>query len=474
MKRLVVVLAAGQGTRMKSPRAKVLHPLMGRPMLVHLLEALAAVKADKTFVVVGHQAEEVESLLLPYEAVPIRQTPQLGTGHALVVCRQAIEAEGLAEILLVAGDVPLLPVGDLVSRWDAFSAQEAHAAVFTLHLPNPFGYGRIVKDAAETLSRIVEERDASPAERQVREVNSGVYFFRSPEVFSLLEQVGSNNAQGEFYLTDIFKILHGRGAPAATYEASPPERWLGINTQAELARTTRLLRMDILKRLMAAGVTILDPESTWIEPTADLEPGVTLHPFVRLCGASRLEADCEVRSFSCLYDTRLGAGTHVRESCVLEGTVTGKECSLGPFCHTRPGTVLEDRVHLGNFVETKKSRLGRGVKANHLTYLGDATVGADSNIGAGTITCNYDGINKHLTVLGEGVFVGSDAQLVAPVTVGDGAYIGAGTTVTKDIPAGALAISRVSQRNIEGWVEKRKSRRVNEPTSQREKKEPEK
>lgn len=458
MRRFVIVLAAGLGTRMKSTRAKVLHPLLGRPILVHLLEALSPLGADRTLVVTGYQADVVGPLLAPFGATPVLQEPQLGTGHAFLCCRKELEEEGPGEVLLVAGDVPLLPVDEVHAFWKAFSEASAPAAVITLRLGNPFGYGRILRDGRGEVERIVEEKDATPTQRSVAEVNSGVYLFRVPSVLALLDSLGRENAQGEYYLTDLFRILHRDGSPALSFEAREPGRWLGVNSQADLARATGVLRREIVERWMASGVTILDPDTTWIEPAVRIESGVILHPFVRLCGMSHLSRDVEIRALSVLYDTNLGPGTIVKEYCVLEGTQAGASCFIGPFCHTRPGTILEERVHLGNFVETKKTRMGVGAKANHLSYLGDATVGARSNIGAGTITCNYDGAKKHPTVLGEGVFVGSDTQLVAPVTVGDGAYVGAGTTVTKDVPAGALVISRTPQKVIEGWVARKKER----------------
>jgi bifunctional UDP-N-acetylglucosamine pyrophosphorylase / glucosamine-1-phosphate N-acetyltransferase len=458
MTRTIVVLAAGQGTRMKSPRAKVLHPLMGRPLLAHLLESLAALEADRTVVVVGHQAEAVSAVARASGAEVVLQEPQRGTGHALLCCRELLAAGPESEVLLVAGDVPLLPVEELGRFWAEFHERASRAAVVSLHLENPHGYGRILRTHDGALKGIVEERDASAEERAIREVNSGVYFLRSPELFALLEGIGTSNAQGEYYLTDLFARLAGEGSGAQLFPAQEPDRWLGVNSQADLARSAAHLRREVAERWMAQGVTLLDPDSVWIEPTVKLEPGVVVHPYVRLCGKTVLTACSEVGAFSVLHDTHLGPATTVKEHCVLEGTTTGAECVLGPFCHTRPGTVLDDKVHLGNFVETKKAHLKRGVKANHLSYLGDATVGEGSNIGAGTITCNYDGVNKHPTVLGDGVFVGSDTQLVAPVRVGDGAYIGAGTTVTKDVPSGALAISRAPQKNIEGWVAKKKER----------------
>lgn len=456
MRRTIVVLAAGQGTRMKSPRAKVLHPMMGRPLLAHLLETLRPLGAQRIVVVVGHQAEAVAEVARQFGADTVVQAPQRGTGHALMCCREALGSDPPGEVLLVAGDVPLLPLDEIAAFWDEFSSGEAEAAVVSLTLDRPHGYGRILRDERGHLHRIVEEKDARPSEKAITEVNSGVYFLRTPNVFAHLETLGTDNVQGEYYLTDVFARLAELGSPAQLCRASDPERWLGVNSQAELAHSTQRLRRHILEDWMARGVTVLDPDSVWIEPSVRLEPGVLLHPHVRLCGETVLTACCEVKSFSVLHSTYLGPGTLVKEHCVLEGTRAGAECVLGPFCHAREGTVLGDRVHLGNFVETKKAVLHDGVKANHLSYLGDATVGADSNIGAGTITCNYDGVHKHPTVLGEKVFVGSDSQLVAPVTVGDGAYIGAGTTVTKDVPAGALAISRTPQKNIEGWAAKKR------------------
>ncbi len=456
--RTLIVLAAGKGTRMRSPRAKVLHPLMDRPLLTHLLESLEDLEPENTFVVVGHEREKVEKLLPRFGATPVVQEPQNGTGHALQCCRQNLEGLPPGEALLVAGDVPLIPVEELALFWEKFSASEAVAAVVAMELEDPEGYGRILGDSHGNLERIVEERDADPEEREIQLVNSGVYLFRLPAVLPLLDRIGSDNSQGEFYLTDLFSLLHREGRPALTFEASDPELWLGVNSQAELARTNAMLRAMIVNSWMDLGVTILDPWSTWIGPEAHLEPGVVLHPFVRILGETYLGEEAEVQSFTTINNCVVNKGSLIREGCVLEESLIGKGCTLGPICRTRVGTILDEGVHLGNFVETKKARLGKGVKAGHLSYLGDATVGSGSNVGAGTITCNYDGEKKHPTILGEGVFVGSGTQLVAPVTVGDGAYIGAGSTVTRDIPSGALAISRVQQRNIEGWVEKKKQR----------------
>ena len=458
MKRVIIVLAAGQGTRMKSPRAKVLHPFMGRTILEHLLESLRTIHDGPLLVVVGHQADRVAPLLVPFDTVPILQEPQRGTGHALMACRPTLSEIGPCEVLLVPGDAPLLPVPELDEFWDLFSAEEHPLALVTLEMANPAGYGRILRGAVGRVEGIVEERDATQRQRSIREVNAGVYFFRSPDILGLLDELRTNNVQGEYYLTDVVAELGRSGRPAAAFSASDPDLYRGINSQEELALAIGRLRQGLTQGWMAEGVTILDPSSVWIEPGVRLEPGVLLHSGVHLCGETHLERNVEVRPYSVLRSCHLGEGTLVREHCVLEGTRCGPGCIIGPFCRTREGTVAGAAVHLGNFVETKKASLGDRVKANHLSYLGDATVGEGSNIGAGTITCNYDGVNKHPTVLGERVFVGSDTQFVAPVKVGDDAYIGAGTTVTKDVPASALAISRSPQKIVEGWAERKRAR----------------
>lgn len=455
-RKAIVVLAAGKGTRMKSPRAKVLHPVLGRPMLARVLGELKAVENASIIVVVGHQKEAVAFISRAEGARTVVQEPQLGTGHALLCCRDALEKLGATEVLLVAGDVPLLPVDAVQTYWGEFSASNAPAGVVTLGLEDPAGYGRIVRDALGGVKAIVEQKDASPKELSIHEVNSGVYLFRTGEIMEALLKVGRDNSQGEYYLPDVFALFHRKGAPVLSWKAGDSERWLGVNSQAELARANEQLRRMVVEQLMDSGVTILMPDSVWVEEGTTVAPGCILHPFTRLCGRTQLASGVEVRAYSCLTDVVLGEGTLVKEHCVLEGTKAGQGCIIGPFARTREGTSLDEQVHLGNFVETKKAALGKGVKANHLSYLGDATVGAGSNIGAGTITCNYDGVHKHPTVLGERVFIGSDTQLVAPVTVGDGAYVGAGTTVTKEVPPGALAISRAPQKNIEGWVARKK------------------
>jgi bifunctional UDP-N-acetylglucosamine pyrophosphorylase / glucosamine-1-phosphate N-acetyltransferase len=460
-KRIFLILAAGKGTRMKSPIAKVLHPLLGKPMLARLIESLVTLRPDKIFVVVGHEAEAVSKAALDYGVEIIIQEPQLGTAHALLIAKERLLKEGEADLLIVSGDVPLVPIDELSLLLSNFSVSPEIASLVSIALEKPYGYGRVLKDPEGNLKRIVEERDATPAQRTTNEVNSGIYAMKIPDVFPYIDKITTENQQGEYYLPDLFSIIYHDGKPLGCFKGSVPEKYLGINSQLELAKAEDWLRVSVLNRLLFEGVIIKMPDTVWVEPEAVIAPGVILNPYVRICGNSKLEGMVEVRSFSTLINTVVNEGSLIRENTLLENTVIGRGCKIGPYSHTREGTITGDDVRLGNFVETKKADLGSGVKANHLSYLGDVTIGSRSNIGAGTITCNYDGENKLPTIIGEKVFIGSDTQLVAPVEVGDEAYVGAGTTVTGYVPPKALAISRVPQKNIENWVEKRKKKRNN-------------
>lgn len=458
-KRILLILAAGKGTRMKSPVQKVLHPLLGKPMLTRLVGSLSALGPDKVYVVVGHEAEAVSKVAGSFGAETIFQEPQLGTAHALLTARKKLLEEGEADLLIVSGDVPMVPIEELSLFMGGFSGSGDLASLVSISLEDPFGYGRVLRDAGGGIKRVVEEKDATPAQKTTREVNSGIYAMKIPEVFPYLDRIDAGNQQGEYYLPDLFSLVYANGKPVGCFKGSVPERYLGINSQLELARAEDRLRVSILNRLLSEGVIIKMPDTVWVEPEAEIAPGVIIHPFVRICGNTKLSDGVEVMSFSTLIDTVIGRGTVVRENTLCEMTVVGNDCKIGPYAHTREGTVIGDRARIGNFVETKKAVLSDGVKANHLSYLGDVTVGAGTNIGAGTITCNFDGENKLPTVIGEKVFIGSDTQLVAPVEVESGAYVAAGTTVTKNVPSGALAISRVRQENLEGWAEKRNKKK---------------
>jgi bifunctional UDP-N-acetylglucosamine pyrophosphorylase / glucosamine-1-phosphate N-acetyltransferase len=458
-KRIFLILAAGKGTRMKSPVPKVLHPLLGKPILARLIESLLALNPDRVFVVVGHEAEAVSKIADGYGVEMIVQEPQLGTAHALMISRDKLIREGDADLLIVSGDVPLVPIDELSLFLSGFSASAEIASLVSINIEDPYGYGRVLRDTEGSLKRVVEEKDATPAQKATKEVNSGIYAMKMPEIFPYLDMINTKNQQGEYYLPDLFTHIYHDKKPLGCFKGSIPQKYLGINSQLELAKAEDWLRVSILNRLLAEGVIIKMPDSVWVEPEAEIAGGVILNPFVRVCGRSRLESMAEVMSFSTLIDTVVGQNSVVRENTLLEKTVIGRNCKIGPFARTREGTVIGDDARIGNFVETKKAVLGDGVKANHLSYLGDVTIGSRSNIGAGTITCNYNGEKKLPTVIGENVFIGSDTQLVAPVEVGNGAYVAAGTTVTKEVPPGSLAISRVPQKNIEGWVEKRKKKK---------------
>lgn len=458
-KRILLILAAGKGTRMKSPIPKVLHPLLGKTILERLIGSLTALGPDKIFVVVGHEAEAVSKVAAAFDAETIIQEPQLGTAHALLASREKLAAEGEADLFIVSGDVPLVPMEEMSLFLSAFSSSEELASLVSISLEDPYGYGRVLRDTEGGLKRVVEEKDATPAQKVTREVNSGIYAIKIPEIFPYLDMIDTKNEQGEYYLPDLFSHIYHDAKPVGCFKGSVPEKYLGINSQLELAKAEDWLRVSILNRLLSEGVVIKMPDTVWVEPEAEIAPGVILNPYVRICGRTRLSYGVEVMSFSTLIDTEVGPRTTIRENTLCEMTVIGRDCKIGPFAHTREGTVVGDRCRVGNFVETKKAGLAGGVKANHLSYLGDVTIGAGTNIGAGTITCNYDGEKKLPTVIGENVFIGSDTQLVAPVEVESGAYVAAGTTVTSKVPSGSLAISRAPQKNIEGWVQRKKKKK---------------
>jgi bifunctional UDP-N-acetylglucosamine pyrophosphorylase/glucosamine-1-phosphate N-acetyltransferase len=451
-----VILAAGRGKRMRSKTVKVLHPLAGRPMLLYPIIAAVEAGADPIAVVIGSRQQEVlRQHLKPYPVVPVVQPEPLGTGHAVLQARDALKGRA-GPVLILSGDVPLIPA-DLIRR--LFEDHTRHGGLLTFmtaQLPNPYGYGRVIRGRMGEVERIVEERDLRPEQKAISEINAGVYMVQPDFLFETLPMVGRRNAQKEYYLTDLVAAAAERKG-ARPFPAPDPELALGINTRAELALAERRMRDRIADRLMEEGATLLDPATTWIEAGVRIGEDTVIYPNTRLEGATEIGRDCVIRSFTTVRDARIGNGVTVKESCVITESVIEDGASAGPFAHLRPGTVLRRKARVGNFVEVKKSEIGEGSKANHLTYLGDATVGRDANIGAGTITCNYDGFAKHTTVIEDRVFVGSDTQLVAPVRVGRGAVVAAGSTVTKDVPAEALAISRPEQVNKPGWAKNRRT-----------------
>jgi bifunctional UDP-N-acetylglucosamine pyrophosphorylase/glucosamine-1-phosphate N-acetyltransferase len=448
MKIATVVLAAGLGTRMKSEKAKVLHAIAGRPMIWYPV-ALARAHSEKIVCVLGHQADAVRAAVEKWHG-PVEvaiQAEQKGTGHAVQQAAPLLQDwDGL--VLIMSGDVALLKA-DSIARLIAAAGPET-MALATATPQNPKGLGRIVRDGGKV--KIVEERDCTAEQKNIREINVGLYCAPAKLLWPALKDLQPNNAQKELYLTDIVGKMQ-----AVTVEISEEEA-LGVNDRVELARNDRLMRLRLAEELMRGGVTVRDPERLFTEPGITVGRDSELGPGVELRGSTKIGANCRVEAGCVLTDMTIGDRVHIKPYCVASESTVGDDAQIGPWAHIRPGSVLENEVHLGNFVETKKTRLGRGAKANHLTYLGDADIGSKVNVGCGTITCNYDGVNKHKTVIEDGAFIGSDTQLIAPVTVGKGAYVGTGTTVREDVPPGALAVSAGKQRNIEGWVEKRKKK----------------
>lgn len=442
-----IVLAAGQGTRMKSQRPKVLHGLMGKPMVSYPVEAALAAGAERVVAVVGHAADAVTEALAaryPARVSTALQPEQRGTGDA---ARCGVEAlAGFAgELLVVNGDAPLLPAALLGELVDAMRRTGTRLGLVTSSLPDATGYGRIIRDAGGAVVAVREQRDCSAEEQAITEWNPGVYVIDADFFRAAVATLTTDNAQGELYITDLIAIAARDGGVAEV--VADADLLHGVNDRAQLVQCERLLRLQILSAHARAGVTIRAPESTFVDADVTLAPDVTLEAGVQLRGRCDIASGCHIDVGSVLTDVRLGPGTRVLPYTVATDSRVGGDARLGPFSHLRPGSDVGDEVHLGNFVETKKTRLERGAKANHLAYLGDGDIGEGANVGAGTIFCNYDGFNKHRTVLEAGVFIGSDSQLVAPVRVGKNAYVASGTTVTMDVPEDALAIGRARQAN---------------------------
>ena len=448
-------MAAGKGTRMKSGVAKVLHQAAGFSLIEHVLRSVDPLKPASIVVIVGHMAEQVRLAMADRGNIGFAlQEPQLGTGHA-VLQSEPFLAGKTGSMLLLSGDVPLMRTGTLRALIDHHRAASAAATVLTADFEQPAGYGRIVRtDGA--ISAIVEHKDASPEERQIREINSGIYAFDLEPLFPALKQIGSANAQGEYYLPDLVRIFRGRGLPVETLQVQDSVEILGVNSRKELAETAATLRDRKNDELMAAGVTIIDPPSTWIQPDVVVGADTIIHPGVYLEGRSVIGANCEIHSGVRIVDSTLGDRVVINNFCVVRQSRIESGAQIGPFAQVRPDSVVGEGAHIGNFVELKKTTIGKGSKANHLAYLGDATIGEKVNVGAGTITCNYDGVNKNPTIIEDGAFIGSDSQLIAPVRVGKNAYVAAGSSITEDVPADSLAIARSKQVNKPGWIAKAK------------------
>lgn len=451
----IVVLAAGKGTRMKSELPKVLHKVAGRALIDRVLDASTALHPATTTIVVGHGADQVKAHLGERPNLHFAlQEPQLGTGHALLQTASVLRGR-TGTVVLLSGDVPLLRRETLHGLVATHSEDKAAATVLTAMLERPYGYGRIVRTQGR-IARIVEERDASKAQRAIREINSGIYAFDLEPLFAALEAIGSDNTQGEYYLPDLVAIFRRRRRGVSTFTIDNAVEIRGINSRTELAEVSRMVRQQKNEELMAAGVTIVDPSTTYIDTDVEVGQDTVIHPCVFIERGSKIGAACEIHSGSRIVNSTIGDRALIRNYSVITDATVRAGASIGPFAHLRPGADVGDNAHIGNFVELKKTTIGAGSKANHLAYLGDATIGANVNVGAGTITCNYDGQSKHNTVVEDGAFVGSNATLVAPLKIGRGAYVAAGSALTGDVPEGALGIGRARQENKDGWVLKRK------------------
>lgn len=448
----VVILAAGQGTRMKSALPKVLHRAAGREMLGHVVRAARSLEPSRVVIVTGHGADQVEARFADAGVQFVRQLEQLGTAHAFLQARSALEGFD-GEILVLYGDTPMLRPETLRGVLEAHRAAHAGMTAITAVLENPTGYGRIIRDQNGDVQRIVEEKAANLAERAVKETNSGVYVFSS-RAMELAAGITNDNPAHEFYLTDILERYRAVGDRVIGHLVDDSTELLGINDRVQLAFAEKVLRDRTRNRFMREGVTMIDPTSTYIDDTVSIEQDVTLHPGVLLEGQTRIARGCVIGPHSRLTNAILEEHVTVHGWTVIQDSSLGPQSDVGPFARFRPGVRLEREVHIGNFVEVKNSTLGAGSKAGHLAYLGDADIGEEVNIGAGTITANYDGLGKYRSSIGSGSFIGSNATIIAPRTIGEGAYIAAGSAVHDDVPDGALAVARGKQRNLPGWSER--------------------
>jgi bifunctional UDP-N-acetylglucosamine pyrophosphorylase / glucosamine-1-phosphate N-acetyltransferase len=451
----IVILAAGKGTRMRSELAKVLHRAGGRPLVEQVIRVCQPLRPAQLLVVVGHQAEEVASLVVGLGAQAVRQQPQRGTGHAMQIARRAIHKSAKLA-MVIPGDAPLLRSETLASLLDTHRRGEAAATILSAEIADPSGYGRIVRDSEGRVQAIVEENALSPEQREIHEVNSGIYCFTLEKLWSCLNALRPDNVHHELYLTDAILLLRQRNERVLAQLAADPNEVVGCNSRMQLADADRIFRARKAEEVMDSGVTVYLPETVVIDPDVAVGADTVIEPGAQLLGKTRVGARCQIGTGAILHDTRVDDDAVVEAHSNVESSRIGTGARVGPFARLRPGADIRENARIGNFVEVKKSVIHEGAKAQHLSYLGDATIGPNANIGAGTITCNYDGVAKKETRIGKGVFIGSDTALVAPVRVGDGAYVGAGSVITENVPPEALAIARGRQVNKPGWARARR------------------
>jgi bifunctional UDP-N-acetylglucosamine pyrophosphorylase/glucosamine-1-phosphate N-acetyltransferase len=462
----VAIMAAGKGTRLNSKRPKVLHEVGGCAMLLHVIRAAETlVPAQDIFCIVGHEAARVQAAVAPTGVRFVLQEVQRGTGHAMQVLKAWLELSGgplPKHLLVLSGDVPLIRPQTLSALCELHLQERAAMTILTALPEDPTGYGRVLRltPGQSEVVAIVEQKSLTPAQLAAREINSGIYCFETAALFSKLDLLSTDNAHGEFYLTDVAALLVAGGQRVVALQAESVDEVLGANTIAEMMHLDATMRTETARRLMAQGVTIFRPDTCVIDAEVSVGPDTVIEPYVQLLGATRIGSECRIRSYSVVQHSILGNEVTVRNGCILDRAEVGDGAVLGPYAHLRPESRIGEKAHVGNFCETKKTTLGRGSKASHLTYLGDAVIGEGVNVGAGVITCNYDGEHKHTTTIGDRVFVGSDSTLVAPVSLGDGAYVGAGSCITQSVPAGALGIGRARQVTKEGWAAARRAARA--------------
>lgn len=458
MKRHAVILAAGQGTRMRSKLYKVLHPILGRPMIQYVIESLAPSKIDKLVTIVGHGAEKV-SQEVGSQSEFVIQEEQLGTAHAVMQAKASLAGiEGTT--IVVCGDTPLITEATFNNLFDYHEKTSSKATVLTTEVENPTGYGRVIRNDSQDVSRIVEHKDASQEELNVKEINTGTYCFDNKALFEALEKVGNNNAQGEYYLPDVIEILKKDNEKISAYLMADQEESIGINDRVALAEAEAVMKRRINESHLKNGVTITDINNTYIGPDVKIEQDVTIYPGTMITGNSSIQSNTIIGPNSELHNSVIGEASTVKQSVVSDSKI-GKHVDVGPFANIRPETEIGNDVKVGNFVELKKTSLGNDTKVSHLTYLGDAVLGENVNVGCGSITVNYDGVNKHQTTIESNSFIGCNTNLMAPVTIKEGAFIAAGSTITKDVPKESLAIGRAKQENKEGYARKLKNTNQN-------------
>ncbi|GLB61554.1 bifunctional UDP-N-acetylglucosamine diphosphorylase/glucosamine-1-phosphate N-acetyltransferase GlmU [Cytobacillus sp. NCCP-133] len=449
--RYAVILAAGQGTRMKSKLYKVLHPVCGKPMVQHVVDQVSKLNIKEIVTITGHGAEMVEEQLGSSSKYAL-QEEQLGTAHAVMQAREMLEGKDGVTIV-VCGDTPLIKHETMEALFKHHEELSAKATILTAQAENPFGYGRVIRNDVGMVEKIVEHKDASEEERKIQEINTGTYCFDNKALFEALNKVTNDNVQGEYYLPDVIEILKNEGEVVTAYQTADFEETLGVNDRVALSQAETFMKKRINEEHMRNGVTIIDPSNTYIGSDVKIGSDTVLYPGTILSGHTLIGSDCVIGPHTEISDCRIGDQTVIRQSAALDSHI-GSQVNIGPFAHIRPQSDIHDEVKIGNFVEVKKSVFGKGSKASHLSYIGDAEIGKDVNLGCGSITVNYDGKNKYLTKIEDGVFVGCNSNLVAPVTIGKGAYVAAGSTITEDVPGEALSIARARQVNKENYVQK--------------------